>query len=222
VLPHHRPFSRLPFSPPGTCRPTNTARRRLRSRSAWRLTPGELWLSKRRFSDLETVARAAHHVFGTSAISIRGPPGRWSQRVRTVLATEGFVEALPQESQQFVCRPEPQLLSGINVFHQSVEPPLCGFRVGSETNNEYSLHAVRIGCFRRQGVSFPLSFRDAYSTLLCRLEFGAGTGPLAADAGRQVTWRDRRLGGRTFRLYDRLALTVGGPPSPVAEFVGPL
>ena len=128
-----------------------------------------------------------------------------------MLATEGFVEALPQESQQFVCRPEPQLLSGINVFHQSVEPPLCGFRVGSETNNEYSLHAVRIGCFRRQDVSFPLSFRDVYSTLLYRLEFGTG---LAADAGRQVTWRDGRLGGRTFRLYDRLALTVGPSISP--------
>ena len=119
--------------------------------------------------------------------------------VRTVLATEGFVEALPQESQQFVCRPEPQLLSGINVFHQSVEPPLCGFRVGSETNNEYSLHAVRIGYFRRQGVSFPLSFRDAYSTLLCRLEFGRGKGPRrqtrdGRSHGATVVWEGERSG----------------------------
>lgn len=74
-----------------------------------------------------------------------------------------FVEALDEEFQQFGCRLEPQLLSGINFFHVAFEPPQFRLGLGPERDNECSLHiAARVGRFRGQGVSFPLNLRDVY------------------------------------------------------------
>ena len=83
--------------------------------------------------------------------------------VREIRLALSFIEALGEESQQFGCRLEPQLFSGINFFHVPFEPPQFRLRLGSEPDNECSLHSeTSVGRFRGQCVSFPLNFRDVY------------------------------------------------------------
>src|SRR3979490_3356980 len=56
--------------------------------------------------------------------------------IRFSCAVKGFVEVLPQESEQFFRGPEHQPLAGIYLFHRHTEPASCGSIWGpSRTTN---------------------------------------------------------------------------------------
>lgn len=130
-----------------------------------------------------------------------------------MLAAKCFVEMLPQKSEQFFCRPEPQVLSRINFFHSSFEPPQRGFRFRSKPNNECCVHnKLTVGFFRRQGVSFPLNFRDVYSDIVASSGSSAGRprlGQGVIDApGRSLTARLLWATSRRFVTQPRVSAEI--------------